>query len=185
MTNKEPNLTKPGSRVRVAVSEAVQWWSKWLPKNMEERMTDEARQWQMLGPHEAKIIQLIAAWLVIVAVWGRDKVEHALEVSLAPLAVMVTVGLFIILFASGESGASAPSLSRHFGNTGALLAIFLYSPLAVVVFFTMPVGAGWDVFKTILGLGILMVILLMFIAVPRAFFESIRDSGKARENEED
>ena len=84
----------------------------------------------------------------MVAVWGLDKVEHALEVSLAPLAVMVTIGLFIILFASSQSGASAPRLSRHFGSTGALLAVFLYSPFAVVVYFTMPDGTGWDVLKT-------------------------------------
>ena len=64
MANKESNLMKPGSRVRIAVSETARWWSKWRPKNMEERMTDEARQWQMLGPHESKIIQLIAAWLI-------------------------------------------------------------------------------------------------------------------------
>ncbi|WP_419923944.1 hypothetical protein [Candidatus Poriferisocius sp.] len=148
-------------------------------------MSDEARQWQMLGPHETKIMGFLTAWLAVVAVLGRDKVEHALEVSLAPLAVMVTVGLFIILFAGGESGSSAPRLSRHVGYAGALMALFLYSPLAVVVYYTVPDGAGWDVFKTILGLGILTVILLMFAAVPRAFFESIRDSGKARENAED
>ena len=181
MTYDESN---PGNRVRGAASRTLRWLSQWRPRNMEKRMSDEARQWQMLGPHESKIMQFLAVWLAIVAMWGRDKIEHALEVSLAPLAVMVTVGLFIILFARGASGSSSPRLSRHIENAGALMALFLYSPLAVVIYFTVPDGAGWDVVKTILGLGILTVVLLMFIAVPRSFFESIRDSSEDSEDAE-